>query len=107
MKKIYYIAAAFTFMSFTACGDGVDLPNPGVETDLNKIPLPENELDLVQVELKDDAEPMVHPGFHAEKTLHVFVKNWKLERNLGFLLIKCWKKVALHRKIRKLGLLTG
>ena len=54
MKKIYYIAAAFTFMSFTACGDGVDLPNPGVETDLNKIPLPENELDLVQVELKDD-----------------------------------------------------
>ena len=55
MKKIYYIAAAFTFMSFTACGDGVDLPNPGVETDLNKIPLPENELDLVQVELKDDA----------------------------------------------------
>ena len=67
MKKIYYIAAAFTFMSFTACGDGVDLPNPGVETDLNKIPLPENELDLVQVELKDDAEPMVHPGFHAEE----------------------------------------
>ena len=39
MKKIYYIAAHSPSCSFTAC-DGVDL-RIGVETDLNKIPLPE------------------------------------------------------------------
>ena len=67
MKKLYYIAAAFAFVSLAACGDGVDLPSPDVETDLNKIPLPDNELNLVQVELKANTEPMTHPGFHAEE----------------------------------------
>ncbi len=60
MKKLCYIAAAFAFVSLAACGDGVDLPSPDVETDLNKIPLPDKEL-------KANTEPMTHPGFHAEE----------------------------------------
>lgn len=49
MRKIYCIAAAFVLFSFAGCGDGVDLPSLGVETDLNKIILPDNNVNLVQL----------------------------------------------------------
>lgn len=65
MKKIYYITATLAFLSLTGCGDGVDFPGVNVETDLNKIPLPDNEINLVQVELKSADTPMLHGGFHS------------------------------------------
>ena len=67
MKKIYYLAAAFVALSFAGCGDGVDLPSLGVETDLNKIILPDNNINLVQVELKDNSVPMEKVGIHSEE----------------------------------------
>lgn len=67
MKKIYYLIASFAFLTATACGDGVELPTIGVETDLNKIPLPESSASLIQVELKSETEPMLHVGgLHTE-----------------------------------------
>lgn len=66
MKKLYVIAAAFTLLSLTGCGDGIDFDSPGVETDLFKIPLPENNVGLVQVESKPATEPMSHAGIHTE-----------------------------------------
>ena len=51
MKKYNYIAITFAFLSLTGCGDGIDLPSLGVETDLNKIILPDNNINLIQVEL--------------------------------------------------------
>ena len=38
-----------------------------VETDLNKIPLPDNNVNLEQVELKPSTEPMLHEGLHTEE----------------------------------------
>ena len=67
MRKIYCIAAAFVLFSFAGCGDGVDLPSLGVETDLNKIILPDNNINLVQVELKDNSVPMEKVGIHSEE----------------------------------------
>lgn len=67
MRKIYCIAAAFVLFSFAGCGDGVDLPSLGVETDLNKIILPDNNANLVQVELKDNSVPMEKVGIHSEE----------------------------------------
>lgn len=65
MKKKYYIAATFALLSLTGCGDGINLPGAGVETDLNKIPLLEKN--LVEVESKDITEPMLHVGgLHTE-----------------------------------------
>ena len=58
MKKYNYIAITFAFLSLTGCGDGIDLPSLGVETDLNKIILPDNNINLIQVELKDNSVPM-------------------------------------------------
>ena len=52
MKKIYYITAVFATLFLVGCGDGIDLPGVNVETDLNKIPLPDNNVNLEQVELK-------------------------------------------------------
>ena len=82
MKKIYYITAAFAFLSLTGCGDGIDLPDINVETDLNKIPLPDNETNLIQVPLKPETEPMDHRGFHTEEDFerirtHLEVEPWK------------------------------
>ena len=60
MKKIYYVIAAFLFLS---CGDGVDLPSPGVETDLYKLPTREEDKEaLMKVALKPESEPMIHCG---------------------------------------------
>ena len=50
MKKYNYIAITFAFLSLTGCGDGIDLPSLGVETDLNKIILPDNNINLIQAE---------------------------------------------------------
>ena len=47
MKKIYYIAVVFAILFLAGCGDGIDLPGVNVETDLNKIPLPDNNVYLV------------------------------------------------------------
>ena len=60
MKKIFYVIATFLFLS---CGDGVDLPSPGVETDLYKLPIREEDKEaLMKVELKPESEPMIHCG---------------------------------------------
>lgn len=68
MKKLYYLVAGLAIFAATACGDGIDLPAAGVETDLNKIPLPENSADLLQVELQPETEPMKHVGgLHTEE----------------------------------------
>ena len=67
MKKIYYITAVFATLFLVGCGDGIDLPGVNVETDLNKIPLPDNNVNLEQVELKPSTEPMLHEGLHTEE----------------------------------------
>lgn len=59
MKKIYYVIVAFLFLS---CGDGIDLPSPGVETDLYKLTVKENKDALMLIPLKDNSEPMIHCG---------------------------------------------
>ena len=59
MKRLYYIIALFICVS---CGDGVDLPSPGVETDLSKIPIKENLDKLMEVKLKAEDVPMIHCG---------------------------------------------
>lgn len=59
MKKLYYIIAFFICSS---CGDGVDLPSPGVETDLYKLPVKENLDKLMTIKLKDKGVPMIHCG---------------------------------------------
>lgn len=59
MKKLYYIIAFFVCSS---CGDGVDLPSPGVETDLYKLPVKENLDKLMTIKLKDKSVPMIHCG---------------------------------------------
>ena len=38
-----------------------------VETDLNQIPLPDNNVNLEQAELKPSTEPMLHEGLHTEE----------------------------------------
>ncbi len=61
MKTTYkYIAMALLAVGLASCGDGVNLDAPGVETDLNNIPLPES--DSIQVPLKENTVPMVHNG---------------------------------------------
>lgn len=60
MKKIYFFAAAL--MCLAACGDGLDLPPVGVETDLDKITLPNSEEGSLEVPLKAETEPMIHDG---------------------------------------------
>lgn len=59
MKKLYYIIALFVCSS---CGDGVNLPSPGVETDLYKLPVKEDLDKLMTIKLKDKSVPMIHCG---------------------------------------------
>lgn len=56
--KVLYFFAAIAIACLTSCGD-VDLPDIGVETDLNKIPLPE-QADTIRIPLKDVSVPMEH-----------------------------------------------
>ena len=59
VNKYKWVVALFCL---TACGD-VNLPPVGVETDLNKIPLPENNTEsLMEIPLKPETEPMLHKG---------------------------------------------
>lgn len=87
MKKIYYIAVVFAILFLAGCGDGIDLPGVNVETDLNKIPLPDNNVNLEQVELKPSTEPMLHEGLHTEEDFQR-IRDKKLpEKSLGLALI--------------------
>ncbi|WP_308756240.1 alginate lyase family protein [uncultured Bacteroides sp.] len=62
MKKIYILAVT-AFVCLAACGDGLNLPPIGVETDLNKIPLPDDDTEsLMEIPLKPTSEPMIHCG---------------------------------------------
>lgn len=59
---IFAAAVCFGSLLFSSCGDGsVDLKDAGVETDLNKIPLPNTDADLL-IPLKDNSTPMEHKG---------------------------------------------
>lgn len=77
MKKLYYLIASFAFI--TACGDGMDLPSTGAETDLNKIPLPDNNEKLMEIPLKAVTEPMIHRG-----ALHTPEDFERIKQNLAF-----------------------
>ncbi len=56
------IGITMASLSVSACGDGsVDLKSPGVETDLNKIPLPTADENLL-IPLKDNSIAMQHNG---------------------------------------------
>ncbi|WP_342383143.1 alginate lyase family protein [Bacteroides ovatus] len=67
MKKIYYVAIALAYV-MTSCGDGLNLPSIEAETDLNKIPVPENLEKLMEIPLKPETEPMLHNGaLHTEE----------------------------------------
>ena len=83
MKKIYYITAVFATLFLVGCGDGIDLPGVNVETDLNKIPLPDNNVNLEQVELKPSTEPMLHEGCIRRKTSSVSGIKKLPEKSLG------------------------
>lgn len=61
MKRFYYITAAFAIsLTLSGCGDGIDLPDLNVETDLNEIPLPDVLEGLEEIALKPETEPMKH-----------------------------------------------
>lgn len=87
MKKIYYIAVVFAILFLAGCGDGIDLPGVNVETDLNKIPLPDNNVNLEQVELKPSTEPMLHEGLHTEEDFQLSGIKKLPEKSLGLALI--------------------
>ena len=77
MKKLYYIIA---LLACSSCGDGVDLPSPGVETDLYKIPVEDDVAQLLTIPLKDESVPMLHNGaLHTEEDFQ-YVKE-RLERS--------------------------
>ena len=59
MKRLYYITAALSLsLTLSGCGDGIDLPDVNVETDLNEIPLPDVLEGLEEIALKPETEPM-------------------------------------------------
>lgn len=63
MKKRYYLAAAFVLgLALSGYGEDVGLSGlpAGVETDSDKIELPENKDALMEVALKAETEPMLH-----------------------------------------------
>lgn len=81
MKKIYLLAVAM--LCLVACGDGVDLPSAGVETDLSKIPLPGGDEVDMEIPLKDESTPMIHcGGLHTEEDFervrtNLHISPWK------------------------------
>lgn len=64
MKRLAYISMIFcvSAMGLASCGDGVNLPPAGVETDLNKIPLNDDEGSLLTVPLMGEGDEFVHCG---------------------------------------------
>ena len=61
MKRTFYIATVFiASLALSGCGDGVELPELNVETDLDKIPLPEDQTGLEEIQLKPETEPFKH-----------------------------------------------
>ncbi len=65
MRKIYYVFALFLLVG---CGDSLNLPDINTETDLFKIPLPESDENLIEVQYKPETEPMIHcGGLHTEE----------------------------------------
>lgn len=67
MKKICYMIITIASLAIAGCGDGVELPGVNVETDLSKIPLPESEQNLIEIESKATTEPLLHVGgLHTE-----------------------------------------
>lgn len=61
MKRTFYIATVFiASLTLSGCGDGVELPALNVETDLDKIPLPEDQTGLEEIQLKPESEPFKH-----------------------------------------------
>lgn len=65
MKKYIKIFLAMPLLALASCSD-INLPDAGVETDLNKIPLPDTAELLVP--LKADDVPMIHcGGLHTEE----------------------------------------
>lgn len=78
----------------TACGDGLNLPDPDVETDLNKIPLPDVP-PLVEIESKAPTVPMLHVGgLHTEED---FVRIRKKIKDGESPWIEGWEKFKQSR----------
>lgn len=62
MKAIYKSLLITALAAAAAgCGDGVDLPAIPCETDITKIPVPDDDETLL-IPLKDESVPMVHNG---------------------------------------------
>lgn len=80
MKRIYFLLLAF--MCLAACGDGLDLPSAGVETDLDKIPLPPKS--EMEIPLRADTEPFIHDG-----GLHTSEDFARIRQNLN---LSPWKE---------------
>lgn len=62
MKKNHFLIISLICLGLTACNDGVNLPDIGVETDLTQIPLPEEDESLVEIAAKSESEAMIHCG---------------------------------------------
>ena len=87
MKRFYYITAAFAIsLTLSGCGDGIDLPDLNVETDLNEIPLPDVLEGLEEIALKPETEPMKHAeqgvyALHTEDHFNRIRLNLKLDED--------------------------
>lgn len=87
MKRFYYITAAFAIsLTLSGCGDGIDLPDLNVETDLNEIPLPDVLEGLEEIALKPETEPMKHAeqgvyALHTEDDFNRIRVNLKLDED--------------------------
>lgn len=83
MRKIAYMIIAVASAVIAGCGDGIDLPDINAETDLENIPLKEDEENLVEVESKALSVPFEHVGgLHTEEDFerirtHLEESPWK------------------------------
>ena len=92
MKKIYYITAVFATLFLVGCGDGIDLPGVNVETDLNKIPLPDNTT-------ADRSQPTVLDLFPPELRRFGLVPAGRLDKDTTGLLLVTDDGDYVHRVI--------
>lgn len=82
--KNYFLTAAIVCFCIS-CGDGVNLPSIGTETDLTKIPKPTVNENLIEVQFKDETLPMDHNGgLHTPEDFERVKKNrdsepWKTQ----------------------------